>query len=93
MKYAPVAQLDRVTDYESVGRGFESLPAYQKIPRILEILGIFCTLMADCKKRFLVIHSLFTIFGYFVKSKILCKRKKEGRVCAAPFKKFCFFPR
>ena len=28
MKYAPVAQLDRVTDYESVGRGFESLPAY-----------------------------------------------------------------
>ena len=29
-RYAPVAQLDRVTDYESVGRGFESLPAYQK---------------------------------------------------------------
>ena len=28
--YAPVAQLDRVTDYESVGRGFESLPAYQR---------------------------------------------------------------
>ena len=26
--HAPVAQLDRVTDYESVGRGFESLPAY-----------------------------------------------------------------
>ena len=30
MRYALVAQLDRVTDYESVGRGFESLPAYQK---------------------------------------------------------------
>ena len=28
--HAPVAQLDRVTDYESVGQGFESLPAYQK---------------------------------------------------------------
>ena len=28
--YAPVAQLDRVTDYESVGRGFESLLAYQR---------------------------------------------------------------
>ena len=27
--YAPVAQLDRVTDYESVGQGFESLLAYQ----------------------------------------------------------------
>ena len=34
--HAPVAQLDRVTDYESVGRGFESLPAYQgKIIRTL----------------------------------------------------------
>ena len=29
-RYAPVAQLDRVTGYEPVGRGFESLPAYQK---------------------------------------------------------------
>ena len=29
-RYAPIAQLDRVTDYESVGRGFESLSAYQK---------------------------------------------------------------
>ena len=29
MRYAPIAQLDRVTDYESVGRGFESLSAYQ----------------------------------------------------------------
>ncbi len=27
-RYAPIAQLDRVTDYESVGRGFESLSAY-----------------------------------------------------------------
>ena len=30
LRHAPVAQLDRVTDYESVGRGFESLPAYQE---------------------------------------------------------------
>ena len=28
--YALVAQLDRVTDYESVGRGFESLPSHQE---------------------------------------------------------------
>ena len=28
--YAPIAQLDRVTDYESVGRGFESLSAYHE---------------------------------------------------------------
>ena len=31
--YAPIAQLDRVTGYEPVGRGFESLLAYQKIRR------------------------------------------------------------
>ena len=30
IRHAPIAQLDRVTDYESVGRGFESLSAYQK---------------------------------------------------------------
>ena len=30
-EYAPVAQLDRVSDYESEGRGFESLPAHQMI--------------------------------------------------------------
>ena len=29
---APVAQLDRVTGYEPVGQGFESLPAYQEKP-------------------------------------------------------------
>ena len=28
--YALVAQLDRVSGYEPEGRGFESLPAYQK---------------------------------------------------------------
>ena len=28
--HAPIAQLDRVTDYESVGRGFESLSAYHE---------------------------------------------------------------
>ena len=40
--YAPVAQLDRVTDYESVGRGFESLPAYQKIRESFCSLLFFC---------------------------------------------------
>ena len=31
MRHAAIAQLDRVTDYESVGRGLESLLPYQKI--------------------------------------------------------------
>ena len=30
LAHAAIAQLDRVTDYESVGRGFESLSPYQK---------------------------------------------------------------
>ena len=36
---APVAQLDRVTGYEPVGRGFESLQPYQK-GRLKKILGV-----------------------------------------------------
>lgn len=32
-RYAPVAQLDRVLDYESRGQGFESLLAHQKTHR------------------------------------------------------------
>ena len=39
--HAPVAQLDRVTDYESVGQGFESLPAYQKIQIPFRVSGFF----------------------------------------------------
>ena len=38
--HAPVAQLDRVTDYESVGQGFESLLAYQN--RSLRGSVLFC---------------------------------------------------
>ena len=30
--YALVAQLDRVSDYESEGQGFESLSAHQMLP-------------------------------------------------------------
>ena len=40
-EYAPVAQLDRVSDYESEGRGFESLPAHQEC--LAQMQGIlFC---------------------------------------------------
>ena len=41
VQYAPVAQLDRVTGYEPVGRGFESLPAYQKFQIPIRVSGIF----------------------------------------------------
>ncbi len=41
-RYAPVAQLDRVSDYESEGREFESLPARQikRIPNRVSVLFI-----------------------------------------------------
>ncbi len=40
LHFALVAQLDRVTGYEPVGQGFESLPARQKIP-FAKVDGIF----------------------------------------------------
>ena len=44
MRHALVAQLDRVTGYEPVGRGFESLPARQiKANRFLRFAFIFCS--------------------------------------------------
>ena len=42
--HAAIAQLDRVTDYESVGRGFESLSPYQKTTQNQTILGGFSCL-------------------------------------------------
>ena len=46
-RYAPIAQLDRVTDYESVGRGFESLSAYQKYQIPFQVSGIFIYVDGD----------------------------------------------
>ena len=40
-RYAAVAQLDRVTGYEPVGRGFESLQPYQKSPETERFQGFF----------------------------------------------------
>ena len=42
--YALVAQLDRVTGYEPVGRGFESLPAYQKRGMFFRMFLVFIML-------------------------------------------------
>ena len=45
--YAPVAQLDRVTGYEPVGRGFESLPAYQKRGASFRMRLVFIFALGD----------------------------------------------
>ena len=41
---APVAQLDRVTGYEPVGQGFESLQARQGIHKDFGLCGFFSVL-------------------------------------------------
>ncbi len=53
--YAAIAQLDRVTDYESVGRGFESLSPYLQNTRILRESGYFSNFS---------IHFEMTIFSF-----------------------------
>ena len=51
-RYAPVAQLDRVSDYESEGREFESLPARhrKRIPK-MGILFLFHLSSAEEETR------------------------------------------
>jgi hypothetical protein len=41
INYALVAQLDRATDYESVGRGFESLQARQSFQGVSSSASLF----------------------------------------------------
>ena len=48
-EYAPVAQLDRVSDYESEGREFESLPAHQASAPGQRCLGAFFVCIAFFK--------------------------------------------
>ena len=55
IQYAPVAQLDRVTGYEPVGQGFESLLAHQKstfFERGMSILHITYLLFPEIIYRF-----------------------------------------
>ena len=40
-RYAAVAQLDRVTGYEPVGRGFESLQPYQLVASVVSLATSF----------------------------------------------------
>ena len=51
--FAPVAQLDRVFDYESKGRGFESLLAHQKTERSTSLCSVFyCSGRDSCTRAF-----------------------------------------
>ena len=49
-EYAPVAQLDRVSDYESEGRGFEALPAHQASAPEQKCFGAFLLISLFSKR-------------------------------------------
>ena len=51
VSHAPVAQLDRVSGYEPEGRGFESLPAYQKYRGNFCYFGIFIYWVVGIRTR------------------------------------------
>ena len=62
ISHAPVAQLDRVSGYEPEGRGFESLPAYQKYQSSFYCSGIFI---------------IFGLYG-FEPARVFAFRKQPG---------------
>ena len=76
---ALVAQLDRVTGYEPVGRGFESLPAYQKRGMFFRMFLVFIMLWKCARILF--------ISGVPTKSKTLWGEEKHTkcllRFCSA----------
>ena len=54
LRYAAVAQLDRVTGYEPVGRGFESLQPYHVVADFVS----FATTFSFSKQTSSLIHSV-----------------------------------
>ena len=73
--YAPVAQLDRVSDYESEGRGFESLPARQT--PTLFCVGVFLRNKTKAERLLLCLRINYgSIIKVGVRTKRAYKNKK-----------------
>ena len=71
LRYDSVAQLDRVTDYESVGRGFESLPSHQNPTKNRKVLrGIFVFVVRQATKIQLAFNSMDLL--------LFCQRHQPG---------------
>ncbi len=87
-RYALVAQLDRVTDYESVGRGFESLPSHQEA-QIREIVSalLFCIFnLPPCACRAKTTDFMRALIPFCLPRASLTHRE----MCRTmPSKKFC----
>lgn len=62
MHRALVAQLDRVTDYESVGRGFESLPSHQEKHRFFVDFHRIDAFLFVIKRRLAAFSNLLNFY-------------------------------
>ena len=88
MRYAGVAQLDRVTGYEPVGRGFESLRPYHVVGAKFALLRHFfaknairsVSLLLLSKPDPLTLGSGL-VLGANLEAAFFCK----NAICAAPF--------
>ena len=75
--YAPVAQLDRVFGYEPKGRGFESLPAYQKETTIFDKKVV----VSFCSFHFSLFVLLSSLKLSFPEKREERKEKRKGMGC------------
>lgn len=84
-EYAPVAQLDRVSDYESEGREFESLPAHQAPHRGRDasVHFLFVSLFFKAHKQRQPIQSPLLI--RFENQKKACFYSVPGSGCSPAF--------
>ena len=91
MRYAPIAQLDRVTDYESVGRGFESLSAYQKYQIPSQVSGIFSYVGRDSNNSMRMSGGHSLVAGLDGDNTIRCT---FGATATSPFRRTtkCRYP-
>ena len=64
VRKAPVAQLDRVADFESVGRGFEPLRARHMKIKARKKMRVFCSLNVYCVTHKGLIKFLPKLVGF-----------------------------
>lgn len=70
-----VAQLDRALDFESIGRGFESLRGHHKLQAFAGMRGLFLcqpsdTCFKNVKRMLLIVHEYIIRAGIKLTSKL-----------------------
>ena len=80
-KYVPVAQLDRVTGYEPVGQGFESLQARFKETNYKFVSFLFFRINFRYKKRVILITRFFIKSSDFIDNFFIYRKRFKKRTC------------